>query len=184
MRDRYTKRYDRSEGCICFEKPLFIYGNSYSTEQFVARLQTCNVLWYWNSEPPHHEQFTRKKEEYLLPNSLTLLSSLTAKELVNDLSEIDIDGYGKGVVIFGTSTGFKECLSADELSLFNSGKQSCIQVVIMLIGDSVNQFAFISNIQELEKKELLEALGIEIQTAETVKYERLGVLRFDLVFQL
>lgn len=184
MRDNNTKRYDRSEGCVCFEKSLFIYGNRYSTEQFVVQLQTCNLTWYWNSESAHYEQLTRKNEEYLLSSSLTLLNSLNAKELVNELCEFDSDGYGKGVVIFGTSTGVNECLFSNELSLFNSGKESCVQIVILLIGDSMTQFVFVTNVQNTENNQILKSLGIDIQSADILKYEKLGVLKFDLVFQL
>jgi len=169
--------YWRERGVICYEVPLYTSEAS-PTLDFISLLQSCGLIWYWESARDGEvSEFSPVKH---LPGErpLTQLTDENAETLLDDFREFDIEGYGRGITLFGCDqatilTQNQLHAALKQFVFFESGP---IRIVLLRIGDTANKFIFVPHNPVPPVLTLLNAWGIaKEQVNSTFPYGKRGI---------
>lgn len=152
--------YTRPQGAVCYA--VYLLGHRVPLERFPDQLLTSELGWYWESQRDR----LGKPEFGFLPDrtSLTRLTEQTKPRLLQELSEVDVDDYGRSFVFYGCSfnkgmgLGLKEKQWAVEQFLQEGS--GVISLMIVMIGDDEKTYLYVPREPIESVRKLLANWGI------------------------
>lgn len=179
-------RYLGDHGLICYEYPL-LGPDGMPPDKFVDTLLSSELTWLWLSESRAR---TPDESHDVDQRPLTVLTPSTANALVADLSIRDDDGYGLFAALFGGqgSRGPLAGTSAlglkDELRHFLSDRPRFLEIVVVQIGDTPNDYIFLRRDAGPATARILSTWGISESVSTERDYRKLRVARLEQLFRL
>jgi hypothetical protein len=141
--------------------------------QVLPTLQAARVTdfpWHWLS-------VLRVDMEGRQDRRLTRLSATNEKSFLEDLTERDVDGYGRAIVLIGSAAERPFPHSAadlrDALVSFARGDAGCIEVVVTQLGDSPVEQLFISRNPSKRVRDFLAQCGLDVNPTHIRQYRTL-----------
>jgi len=181
---RKVSRYSRDSGAICFELPL-LGPSGRPPRDLVEELLASDLEWLWISEtrPPSPNQ-----RADVVARALTHLTDSTTPALVTDLSERDQDGFGRFVALFGVRKVPERLESGwlhDELVKLAAEEDGDLQLVVVQIGDTPNDYVYLRRDPSGDAARMLEQWGVgETGSFDEKKYRALRVATLENLFGL
>lgn len=181
---RRASRYSRDSGAICFELPL-LGPSGRAPRDLVEELLASDLEWLWTSEtrPPSPNQ-----RADVVSRALTHVTDLTVPALVADLSDRDQDGFGRFVALFGVRKVPERLESGwlhDELGRLAAEEDGDLQLVLVQIGDTPNDYVYVRRDPSGSVARMLEQWGVgEAGSLDEKKYRALRVATLENLFGL
>jgi hypothetical protein len=181
--------YLRNQGPICYEMQILNIEYRSSLELITQQLLGSGLLWYWRSSRSYESADAYKDLNLPEERPLTQLTPGSASSLVEDFSELDIDGQGRFIAIFGldqnsVSRGLDTLGLQSALNNFLQREQGPIRVVVIRIGDMRPQYIFVPHYPIEAVGELLENWGITSTKVEKERpYKKLNEAKLESVIE-
>jgi hypothetical protein len=160
--------YLRLYGIVCYEAPLLAAGPQVLPTLQAARL--TDLAWHWLS-------MLRVDMEGRQDRRLTRLSLTTETLFLEDVSDRDLDGYGRAIALIGSAPERVFPDSAADLrgalASFARGDVSCVEVVVTQLGDSPVEQVFISTNPPARVRLFLAQCGLDVKPTHIRKYRTL-----------
>jgi hypothetical protein len=176
--------YERPVGASCYETHL-IRPNGVSPLTFAGSICDSKLKWYWMSRMDSHAPPDAPREPSK-ERKMTLVTQAAIGELAQDLSEMDEDGYGLFVALFGCKglhdSGGDEWLIR-ELKEFSIGGQGALDMVMIRLGDSP-EYVYVKRDATEAARALLRRWNIDPAAAKKRRYSWLGVAKLENLFKL
>ena len=151
-------------------------------EARIAQLARSPLVWWWHSEFAH----LGVPDSERLPRGLTKLDASSAAMLVADVLDHDQDDEGRFITLLGYARSIDtpdDSRLQSDLDVFVQGAGD-LEVVIVQLGDTASDLAFVRRDARQTTSELLNAFGLSFATARRLPYERLRSARLETLFRL
>lgn len=180
--------YIRNRGPICYEVPLF--DNHALLAELPRQLLSSDLSWCWESMRLGPMASTSDVPDLPPKRPVTQLTLGNAASLIGDFRERNIDGYGRFVAIFGVDpdtvvTLLDEARLRSALYNYSTQEEGPIRIVLIQIGDQINDYIFVPHRPIEPVSRLLETWGIHPAAVyKTRRYKKLGVVTLESLYGL
>lgn len=157
-------KYVRDHQPVCFEVDVF--NNEHMLDVLPERLLTSGLTWYWQSVREKPLADSRAVRDVPSVRLSTRLTPDHVTLLLDDFREVDIDGDGRAIDLFGvdSNVGLSHLDGVHlrpALEAFLAREDGPIRIVIIQIHDTSQQYFFVPHDPIESVRILLASWGID-----------------------